>query len=107
MDKAGLGTAVRDPLNSGEFWDSSDVKMQTGLVSTRPLLSPHTTLSLSLENQFCLFPESKPRGWGMFIEGETESMSPLELAHCSQQPCGIGGHKKKGQGRTMGCFPGQ
>lgn len=49
------------------------MKMQTGLVSTRPLLSPappcspllspHTTLSLSLEHQSCPFPESM-RGWG-------------------------------------------
>lgn len=29
-----------------------------------------------------------PRG-GMFIKGETGSVSPLELAHCSQQPCGM------------------
>lgn len=41
---------------------------------------------------------------GMFIEGETEPVSPLELAHCSQQPRGIGGHKKKGQDARWGAF---
>lgn len=40
----------------------------------------------------------------MFIEGETEPVSPLELAHCSQQPRGIGGHKKKGQDARWGAF---